>query len=217
MSRTRVIYLIIFATFFLILLAIVVYYLIYSRIFADSTSGLEISRQSKNWDVDSDDHKEAVSLAKYQNGSKNTFRLIVAKDNGKNYSLELTGFESEVGFCKDNELIPIEQFKIICLSGYVGVHSQNIQLLLFDGTNLKPIQFKNSESSENRITSDVPNFAFTDLNNDNLNELYIDNRDYEKDPVLDILRSYYYFIDGVFRYNNVESIHINEQTGGYIN
>ncbi len=214
MSRTRVIYLSVLAVIFLILLGIVVYYLIYGRIFADSPYGVEADRQNKSWDVDSDGKNEVISLIKYQNGSNNNFILAAADDDGKNYSLNLVGFESEIGFCKNNELVPVEQDKIICLSGYVGVHSENIQLVTFDGTDLKPIQFENNESRENRITSDAPNFGFTDSNNDNLKELYIDNRNYEEDPTLDILRSYYYFIDGAFRYNRVESIHNNEQTNG---
>ena len=213
MIRTRAIYLSVLAVIFLFLFGIVIYYLIHGRIFADSPYGTETERQNRSWDVDSDGNKEAVSAIKYRSDSKTNFILAVT-DNNKNYSLNLTGFESEISFCKDNELVTIEQNKIICISGYVGVHSENIQLIVFDGSNLKPMLFVNNGSEENRITSDAPNFGFTDVNNDNSSELYVDNRDYEKDPVLDTLRSYYYFINGAFRYNNVESIHNEEQING---
>lgn len=214
MSRTRVIYLSVLAVIFLILLGIAVYYLIYSRILADSSYGTEIERQSRNWDIDSDGKKETVSIIKYSSSSKNNFILTATDDDSRNYSLGLIGFESDASFCKDNELVSINHTNVVCLSGYVGVHSENIQLIEFDGKNLKPIYFFNNESNENHIASDSPMFGFIDINGDNLAEFYVDNRDYDKDPVLDILRSYYYFIDGVFRYHNVESIYNEEQTSG---
>lgn len=214
MSRTRVIYLSVLAGFLLVLLAIVIYYLIHGRIFADSLSGTEIARQSRSWDLNSNGVEESVFVIKYRNGSRNNFILTVIATNNKKYSLNLSGFEDEVSFCPGNELVTIDQQKVICLSGYVGVHSENIQLVEFNGVTLKPIRFLNDESVQDNIFSDAPAFGFKDVNNDNLIEFYTDNRNYDKDPVLDTLRSYYYFIDGAFRFNNVESIHYNEQISG---
>jgi hypothetical protein len=71
-----------------------------------------------------------------------------------------------------------------------------------------PLSFKNDDSTQNRIISDVPSFGFLDLNKDNLDEFYVDNRNYEKDPTLDIFRSYYYFREGIFVYDHTEEIHL---------
>lgn len=213
MIRTRVIYLSVLAVFLLILLGVLIYYFIHGRIFADSPYGTEINRQSRDWDLNSDGMKESISVIKYQSGSKNNFILALVTNN-KNYSLSLTGFEDEISFCPNNELVSVGREQIVCLSGYVGVHSENIQLIKFDGTNLNPVHFINNGSDENNIYSDAPIFGFADTNNDNLVDFYVDNRDYDNNPVLDTLRSYYYFIDGAFRFNNVESIHYNEQISG---
>lgn len=214
MSRSRVVNLSVLAAIILILLGAVFYYYLHGRIFADSFYGSEISRQNKNWDVDSDGEAETVSVIKYQNGSKNNFILAVVNQNGKSFSLQLTGFESEVDFCKDNEFILLGQNKAICLWGYVGAHSENIQLITYNGASYLPVQFINNDSTEDRITSDSPGFGFNNLNSNSTAEMYVDNRNYDADPTLDILRSYYYFIDGVFRYNRVESIHYSGQSSG---
>ena len=191
MSRTRVIYSLLFAVIFLILLLIIIYFLINGRIFADSPYGTEMSRLDRSFDLNSDGKVETVSVVRYKNNAKDNFILSVVDKGGKIYSFNLVGFESEVTFCKANELIANLQDKIICLRGYVGVHSENIQLVTFNGRSLLPIDFSNDGLEVDRITSDAPNFGFKDLNNDNMVEMYVDNRDYEKDPTLDILRSYY--------------------------
>lgn len=214
MNRTRLIYVLVLALVLLILLGIVVYYLVYGRILADSPYGTEVSRQSKSWDLDSSGQTEKVAVIKYQDGTKNSFVLSVIDSNNKNYNLNLEGFESEIAFCAENELISLDQDKLICLDGYVGAHSQNIQLVVFNGSSLKPVRFVGNETDQSQITSDAPNFGFIDLNGDALQELFVDNRDYDKDPTLDILRSYYYFRDGSFKFDHLDYIHNNEQTNG---
>ena len=210
MNRAKLVYFIIFGSLLLLTLALVVYYLLNGQISADTFRGVEMARQEKSWDVDFDGAAETVSVIKYRNGSKNQFEIAVLDQNNKHYSMKLSGFEDDISYCPENELIPIGQRNYICIRGYVGVHSENIQLVVFEGTAIWPVKFKN-DFEQDHLVSDAPNFAFANLNNDNLVDFYIDNRNYEKDPTLDIFRSYYYFIEDAFVYNHVDEMHFDQK------
>lgn len=210
MIKTRTIYLSILAVVFLILLAILLYYALKTGIFADSPHGQEINRQDRIWDLDGNNFNEKVSLVKYNDNSKADFVLNVVDKNNKNHSITLDGFESETSFCRNNEKIQIGQKTFICISGYVGAHSQNIQLISFEDGKLTAATFVDNDSSQNRVSSDAPNFGF--INSGEKTGIYIDNRNYDKDPTLDIIRSYYYFKEDAFVFDHSEEINYSNES-----
>jgi len=211
MIKPKIVYISVLVLIFFILLAVLLYYLVRAKIFADSPYGQEVARQVRSWDIDFDGNNENVSLVKYNNGRENNFILMLTKDNGSKYSIVLDGFESDTSYCSDSEITIFGQERLICINGYVGAHSQNMQFLLLRDDTLKPVEFINNDSSQNRIASDQPAYSLLkDENGGNIG-ISIDNRNYDKDPTLDIIRSYYYFKEDAFIFDHSEVIdNLNE-------
>lgn len=211
MTKPKIVYVSVIVAMFVVLLAILSYYILRAKIFADSPYGQEVTRQNRILDLDSDGNNEAVSLVKYSKGKDYNFILTATKDNGGNYSALLDGFESDASYCSVSELVLFEQEKFICINGYVGAHSQNIQFLSLRENNLKPVQFINNNLKQNRITSDEPNYSLIKDNHGDNVGISIDNRNYDKDPTLDIIRSYYYFREDAFVFDRSELIDNSNQ------
>ena len=108
-------------------------------------------------------------------------------------SIKLRGFEDDVVPCNQNifsQNIPDS----ICLIGYVGAHSQNIQFINIDNSKFSPIQIlhENGEEDENLI-SDNPRFSVA--KKDETLFLYADQRDYDSNPLDRVIRSSYVYHD----------------------
>lgn len=201
MIRPRTLYIIISSALILILVLVLAYYVYFKRILADSIYGTEISRIVRQVDINNDGANEAIILSQYKKGNKDIF--IIDYESKRNDSqIELEGFESAADFCPDPfpKVSPNKQ--IICTYGFVGAHSQNIQLFKIADNELKPIKIVNQGLKLNNISSDAPKFGFEDLNQNGNLYFYIDDRNYDLDPTLDSWRSYYYFRDGEFIFDH---------------
>lgn len=216
MIRPRNIYIIISLVLTLILILILAYYVYFKRILADSIYGLEISKITKQVDINNDGAAEAIILSQYKKGDKDIF-IVDYESKINDSQVKLAGFESGADFCADSFPKINLNDQIICIYGFVGVHSQNIQLFQIVDRQLEPLNIVNQESKLTNIFSDVPKFGFEDLNHDGNLYLYIDNRNYDLDPVLDSWRSYYYFKDGEFIFDHKialqEGIETSNQQG----
>ena len=205
MTKPRTIYTITFILIALILLLTAGYYLFFKRILADSIYGPEVSQIAKQIDLNNDGTNEALILSNHRKNSENRFFLDY-KTKRENSRLELTGFESSASFCSDPTPKINSQTRIICLTDFVGAHSQNIELVNLINNQLAAINFLKEGSKSINIYSDAPNFGFKDLNRDGNLVFYLDDRNYDLDPTLDSWRSYYYFKDGEFIFDHAVSL-----------
>jgi len=126
-------------------------------------------------------------------------------------TLNLTGFEEEVNLCADHRINFPENSDLICLTGEVGAHSMNLQIIRLTSSGLRAVSFKtdNGSNSDN-ITSDLPFFSFKDVNNDRMIDLIVYNRDYDSDPLLYAIKSYYTRDqEGNYRFDSKERIGYN--------
>jgi len=144
--------------------------------------------------------KRAYIIEKHQNNDGSTkFELIYQVNILKKISYELTGFEDEVLPCKTESGYLGDQFKdVLCLTGNVGVHSQNLSLVRVLSNKFEPVYFKSGADKLLNIVSDVPNIRLKDYNNDGKDELIVDSRDYDNDPTVNSIESAYIWRDGNF-------------------
>lgn len=156
-------------------------------------------------DMNQDSKKEQIFVTSYlKEGSYRAF--ISTRDRWLRYrESELAGFESDLAFCP-LKTITIDQEKAICVFGEVGAHAQNIQIIRWSDFSKIGFIDKKGVSNEN-IISDMPNFDFNYLNGDRT-IIYVDNRNYEKDPLVDIIRTSYYLVNSAFKYLGEESFSI---------
>lgn len=201
MIRPRTIYLIISLVLILILLLTLSYYIYFKRILADTIYGTEISKITKQTDINNDGVNEAIILSQYKKDNSDLF-FVNYESRSSDSEIELSGFESVVDFCPDPFPTISPDKRIVCLYGYVGVHSQNIQLFQIIDNQLEILYIVNQESKLSNIFSDAPKFGFEDLNQSANLYFYIDNRNYDLDPTLDSWRLYYYFKDGEFVFDH---------------
>ncbi len=168
-----------------------------------------IWQTSTSKDYDFDGKKEKVYLSVYKNKISKRAFISVYENMFSKRETELSGFEEDLVFCPQ-KIFEDNKKGIICIFGEVGVHSENIQFINFG--NLIPISFLDSNSGiKINITSDTPNFDL-EMINENIS-LYVDNRNYDKDPLVDVIRTRYYLDGDRFQYQNLEEI---EQEGNII-
>ena len=201
MIRPRIIYIIISSVLILILISVLAYYIYFKRILADSIYGTETGKVTKQVDINNDGVNEAIILSQHKKGNKDIF-IIDFKSKNNDSQLELMGFESGADFCPDPFPKINSNKQIICTSGFVGAHSQNIQLFQIVNDQIEPIKIVNQESKSVNISSDAPKFGFEDLNHNGNLYFYVEDRNYDFDPTLDSWRSYYYFKDDEFIFDH---------------
>lgn len=126
-------------------------------------------------------------------------------------SLGLTGFEEEVNLCTDHQIDFPLNTKSVCLAGEVGAHSMNLQIIQLTTTGLKAVSFSPATGSGSpNIASDLPFFSFKDINNDNILDLAVYNRDYDTDPLRYAFKSYYLGDrEGSYHFDSTERIAYN--------
>lgn len=112
--------------------------------------------------------------------------------------VELNGFEDQVNSVKQ---IQFSNSIYFFIKAPVGVHSENLAVISFDGTNLKAVQFKDQDSLEVSITCDWPKIEIKEANDSLDIEIYY--RDYNKDPLSDGLIKFYHFQDNHFKLNEI--------------
>lgn len=217
-NNRKIIYIIISVAIFLAGLSTAVYSLIRNGIFADSSQGYyDQIKLTEN--VDSNDKKELININVSKNG--NAFSFVLEVKNGRKLlsTINLSGFENIIGYCETPILNLSDGKKAICVSGYVGAHSENLQIVKFDGK-LTLIPFNQGESPIKNMVTDAPYYT---LNNNNgiFEGIEIDSRNYDKDPVVDIIRSHYYLVRDELILQNREEIKmpsaLEESGSGQIN
>ena len=135
--------------------------------------------------------KGSVVLMKETQAGKPNF-IISRKKWLFQRKISLTGFEEEANLCHDPKIDFPASTSSVCLTGEVGVHSMNLQIISLTATGLRPASFSSAtkESNEN-INSDLPFFVFSDINDDGISDLAVYNRDYNSDPLQYAIKSYY--------------------------
>ena len=150
--------------------------------------------------------------------NKKKFRFVIKSyiENGinRNYLIkgnifktkvmELIGFEENINSCQ-KPTPKLNDKEIICLVGDVGVHSQAIT---FVDENISIVKINKAGIIEKFITSDVPNYLIQDYNNDGYDDLIVDDRDYDNNPMTDVIRTYYLGSTDGFTFDKKELVEV---------
>ena len=137
-----------------------------------------------------------LSLEDYKEGDE-TAHYLVHRELFNTEKFKLTGFEDEVMPCVNQEFKVGEDRNALCLTGDVGAHSQNVQFILADKT-LGAMDFRQSDGERSpNIVSDLPKIRIIDYNSGGA-RLAAYGRDYDKNPLVDEVISYYENNEGVF-------------------
>lgn len=168
-----------------------------------SSRGDIIWQLSLTEDFNDDKKKESVSVTLYKNGNKNSAYISTKDSLISSRERELLGFEEDIAFCPLKTL-SVGAEKAICIFGEVGAHSQNIQLIRWK--DFAPVAFYDREGKRNfNVNSDVPSFDFNYAKGDKF-RIYFDNRNYDMNPLVDIIRSYYYLGNNSFYFDTEERL-----------
>ncbi len=168
-----------------------------------SSRGKIIRQSILDKDLDNDGKTEKIYLSVYQKNNEKSSYIVVKDTVGRKREKKLSGFEEDLVICP-KQVETQNSAEIICLFGEVGVHSQNIQFLKYDDFSF--VQFVDQDGIfRDNISCDVPYFDY-DVNSTNNLEIYFDNRNYDKDPIVDINRIHYYFNNDVFIYKSSEQL-----------
>jgi len=189
-----------------------VYYVVNRGIFADvfSDRGELVDQLSYSYNLDKVGLDEEIMISKYKKDDIYDYYLEIKEK--PNIFLKLEGFEDNVTFC-DKEVLEIDSENIaVCVTGYVGVHSKNLQIVRYQASKLEAYKFVNEDVQTSNIYTDSPNFGFYDYNSDDRIDLAIDYRDYDKNPLEDIRRMYYYFdTKRGFVYDQIEELNQSDK------
>jgi hypothetical protein len=183
-----------------------------NSISADSNNlGKPVSTKTLTTSIDG--KKTSFTLLKYKNENTDGFDFILSKKNmiGGSTSLKLTGFENDLNLCEEGNIkLADNSGYAVCLIGDAGVHSQNILLVKYFGGKLSNIKISGGETSGDNISSDVPNYNFVDRNDDGFLDLAVDLRNYDGDPIMESVRSYYKNSGSEFNFDGKENITYNK-------
>src|SRR3989339_907218 len=192
------------ALFILIVLALavslsVVY--LYGRISADESvpGGKIVSSKTTQSELNGDGRAEQIEINKYQNGERYDFYLLIKKPFYGYETQRLSGFEEEIDFCENPTVGIGNNMSLLCLTGYVGVHSQNIQLIGYDSS-IKNIPFRKNDKALLSVYSDAPKFEISDQDSNQPAKVCLMNRNYDLDPLVDTTQDCYYFSEERFIY-----------------
>lgn len=190
-----------FALIFLALAVSLSVVYLYGRISADESvpEGKVISSKTADLDLDGDGKKENIQINKYQNGRRLDFYLQI-KQPFYGYEMQrLSGFEEEADFCENPTIDIGSDKKLLCITGFVGVHSQNIQFIRYKGS-IEIISFEKDDEALLSVYTDAPIFETTDENSGQSAKICLMNRNYDMDPLVDTIRECYYFSGERFIY-----------------
>jgi len=143
-------------------------------------------------------------LQRYQNGYDSIW-VLSESDFWQIKRLRVDGFEDLAAVCSQ-PTFQIGGTNIMCLRGYVGAHSENVVMINLD--KFIPIEFADDENIDYNIISDAPYFVFdTALPG----ELAADMRNYDKNPLIDSIRSYFKWDGTKFAFDKSEEITYDEK------
>lgn len=164
-----------------------------------------------NIDLNNDGKNEKILVTAYESNNDNhyLFYLDVKESIFVNLNSILSGFEKEISFCPDKIIKKDGYPNMLCITGYVGAHSQNIQFFTLQNDQLDLIKFSRDTTLGDSISSDSPNFGFNLGPDSDKLEFYADNRDYNKNPLVDIKRDYYYFKNNLMMFDRLENLEYN--------
>ena len=146
-----------------------------------------------------DGRAEQIEINKYQNGERYDFYLLIKKPFYGYETQRLSGFEEEIDFCENPTVGIGNNMSLLCLTGYVGVHSQNIQLIGYDSS-IKIIPFRKNDKALLSVYSDAPKFEISDQDSNQPAKVCLMNRNYDLDPLVDTTQDCYYFSEERFIY-----------------
>ena len=163
----------------------------------------EIFVKEFSWKIDGQTRNFVIETKK--NNNITTHTLKEKRFFGHLVPIKLEGFEAEVSTCstyKDGNILKLDN--VICLTGDVGVHAQNLELIEVTNDGFRVINFNDRESNQANIISDVPNFGFQDKGGEKI--VYSDYRDYDNDPLHSAIRKYFKLKDSKFVFDRQVNI-----------
>jgi len=167
----------------------------------DTNLGTLVSEQKINLILD--EKKTNFSIKSYM--QNNVSKNYLFKNNlFKIKRIELLGFEDNISLC-NKKVIRLRDIEAVCLVGDVGVHSQTIS---FVSSNMLLVKIIEGKNIFRYIVSDSPNYLVLDYNNDGVDDLIVDNRNYNENPLVDIVRKYYAGSDNDFVFDREEYLEV---------
>lgn len=149
---------------------------------------LKSGGESRVFDFGGEVGKKKIFIQFYSNKQ----RLYVQKNYFTYCYIPLIGYESSA---KITQFISgSNQKKLIEVSSYVGVHSENRQYFyLKNDLCPKNIIFEKNDELSYNISSDEPNFILHSDDKGNILDLIVENRNWDADPLLETVRDIYVF------------------------
>lgn len=163
----------------------------------------EIFVKEFSWKIDGQTRNFVIETKKNNNTTIHT--LKEKRFFGHLAPIQLEGFEAEVSTCnthKDGNILKLDN--VICLTGDVGVHAQNLEFIKVTNNGFQIVKFEDKESDQANIISDVPNFGFQDKGGEKI--VYSDYRDYDDDPLYSAIRKYFKLKDSRFVFDRQVNI-----------
>lgn len=196
---------VLFALFFVLLLGAAYVYIRQKGISASELQdrGSIVWQTSTSEDFNNDGKQEKVVLTSYKKGD--SYSAYISGDNKllSKREGELSGFEDDLAFCRIKD-ISLGGDSAICIFGEVGAHSENVQVIRW--SDFSPFDFVDQSGAHHaNISCDVPNFDFDYTSKQKL-KIYFDNRDYDKNPLVDIIRTHYYLENNAFKFDQSERL-----------
>lgn len=151
------------------------------------------------------DHQK-IYIEQYRDQQTETF-LVRRNWLARPIYIKLSGFEDDVMLCNPN-VFSHAISSSVCLIGYVGAHSQNIQFIKASNSEFSAIKIlhENGEESENLI-SDNPKISA--IQEGNAVFLYVDQRNYDLDPLNAIVRHVYVYRDNKIIFDKKTALQYN--------
>jgi len=165
------------------------YFVVRDRFAADSIE----QTNKKHYKIDFQGKRTTLDVETSKIGA-DTINEIILKQSGKEPVI-LSGFDGEVKPCSAEQVYG--KIPWICLIGDAGVHGQKIVLL---DQNLKSIIFEDRSTKVTSLTSDLPRFSVL------ADEVTADFRNYDADPLKNLIRFHYRIEGGAFRFDRTENL-----------
>ena len=172
-----------------------------NNIKADSDLGTEIDQIF--FSVKINNKKMKFSVKSYSKDSSEK-KYLFYSTLFKTKRIYLSGFEDEINLCA-KPVLKVIGGEAICLFGDVGAHSQN---LVFVNDDFSLISIINKDIIAQNTVTDTPNYQILDYNNDGIDDFYVDSRNYDKNPIIDMIRDYYRGEKGKFVFDRQEDVEV---------
>lgn len=186
----------------LLFFLITVFLFVYNQNGIKADSELGILKSEKEFNIFLKNKNVKFSIKSYFKNGSNKNYLFSEASLFKVKKIELLGFEEDVNLCSKSTL-ELGREEGICLVGDVGAHSQNIAFL---NTNMSLLKIHEAGNELYSIVSDLPSYQITDYNSDGSDDLIIYNRDYDKNPLVDSIKSYYLWAGDGYAFDKAENV-----------